>query len=294
MNNSMIRMCFVPSMCMNRCYFTANPLIQVDFRIAATGVVLDLDQSSTIVKKLKLVGTPYKIFKNTAFIKGIFTSALECAKFEGASVRTVSGIRGQIKKALRTPEGAFRATFEDRILMGDLVFVRTWYPVAVPRLYNPVDSLLNEDKTGWTGMRTVGQIRHETGVKVKPKKDSLYKSIKRETRRFNPLRVPASLQKQLPFKSKPKLMKKRKTKSLATKRAVILEPSEKRVLTLMQQLATLHRDKAKRRKLKQQERHKLLQAERTKQDAKRLNKTRQLKRDYYRELGKSEKKGKRN
>ncbi|NXJ92246.1 BMS1 protein, partial [Corythaixoides concolor] len=264
-----------------------------DFRIAATGVVLDLDKSITIVKKLKLTGFPFKIFKNTSFIKGMFNSQLEVAKFEGAAIRTVSGIRGQIKKALRTPVGAFRATFEDKLLMSDIVFVRTWYPVSIPTFYNPVTSLLKPagEKDSWSGMKTTGQLRHERGIKLKQNKDSLYKPIVREKRHFNKLHIPKALQKALPFKNKPKnLEKKGKTPKDQWRPAVIREPHEKKISALLSALSTVNNYKIRKAKVKHREQLKEYLKVKQKEDEQKLKRQKEAKKKIYRILGQREKK----
>ncbi|OPJ84644.1 ribosome biogenesis BMS1-like protein [Patagioenas fasciata monilis] len=264
-----------------------------DFRIAATGVVLDLDKSITIVKKLKLTGFPFKIFKNTCFIKGMFNSQLEVAKFEGAAIRTVSGIRGQIKKALRTPVGAFRATFEDKLLMSDIVFVRTWYPVSIPTFYNPVTSLLKPagEKDSWSGMKTTGQLRHERGIKLKQNQDSLYKPIVREKRHFNKLHIPKALQKALPFKNKPKnLEKKGKTPKDQWRPAVIREPHEKKISALLSALSTVNNYKIKKAKVKHREQLKEYLKVKQKEDEQKFKRQKEAKKKIYRILGQREKK----
>nr|XP_056705611.1 ribosome biogenesis protein BMS1 homolog [Euleptes europaea] len=264
-----------------------------DFRIAATGVVLDLDKSIRIVKKLKLTGFPFKIYKNTAFIKGMFNSVLEVARFEGAALRTVSGIRGQIKKALRAPEGAFRATFEDKLLMSDIVFMRTWYPVSIPTFYNPVTSLLKPvgEKDSWTGMKTTGQLRHEKGIRLKPNKDSLYKEIVREKKHFNKLHIPKALQKALPFKSKPKNQEKRaKVTKDKWRPAVIREPHEKKIAALLTALGTVHNYKLKKAKLKRRQQVKEhLQVQQKEEEAK-LKRQKEAKKKLFRIIGQREKK----
>lgn len=251
--------------CCVQSFSNANP----GFRIAATGVVLNVDESTEIVKKLKLTGHPYKIFRNTAFIRDMFSSAIEIAKFEGASIKTVSGIRGQIKRALSKPEGHFRAAFEDKILMSDIVFLRAWYPVKPHRFYNPVTNLLdalpssaaNSDAQtdaatgeGWQAMRLTGQVRASLNLPTPQQKDSRYKPIERPARHFNPLRVPRAVATNLPFKSQITTQKPRAAPTYLQKRAVVLGGEEKKARDLMQKLMTVRREKAEKRARKQEER----------------------------------------
>lgn len=254
--------------CCVQSFSNANP----GFRIAATGVVLNVDETTEIVKKLKLTGYPYKIFRNTAFIRDMFSSSIEVAKFEGASIRTVSGIRGQIKRALSKPEGHFRATFEDKILMSDIVFLRAWYPVTPHRFYNPVTNLLDappsgaaetmdgeakrqdDGSGGWQAMRLTGAVRAAMGIPTPLVKDSAYTKIERPTRHFNPLKVPRALAAELPFKSQITQQKARKAPTYLQKRAVVLGGEEKKARDLMQKLQTLRNEKAEKRAKKQEER----------------------------------------
>lgn len=259
------------------------------FRVAATGIVEDLNSSVEIVKKLKLIGHPYKIFKNTAFIKDMFTNALEIAKFEGASIRTVSGIRGEIKRALSKPDGYFRATFEDKILMSDTVFLKTWYPVKVKKFYNPVTSMLLRDHEQWKGMRLTGQVRAAQNIATPLEKDSAYKKIEREERKFNPLRVPKAIQKDLPFKSQIKQMKPQLKQLYAAKRAVVVDGDEKKMRDLVNKINTLKKDKEKKRKDKKKEKFQDRLKEVAKKEEKKKEKERERKKDYFSREGKKRK-----
>ena len=226
---------------------------QSGFRISATGSVEEIDASVDIVKKLKLTGIPYEIHRNTAFIRDMFASELEVARFTGSAIRTVSGIRGAVKKGVKSPAGAFRATFEDKILMSDIVFLRTWYSVQPRRFYSCVTNLLEPGCEHWIGMRLNSEVRAEKALPVPNKPDSHYKPIQRIERKFNSLKIPKSLERDLPFASKPKILPKRSKPTYLAKRAVILEPHERKQVTLLQQLATITHDKQAKRKIKKQE-----------------------------------------
>lgn len=267
------------------------------FRIAATGVVTSVDESVEIVKKLKLTGHPYKIFKNTAFIKDMFQTSLEIAKFEGASIRTVSGVRGQIKRALSKPEGHFRATFEDKVLMSDIVFLRTWYPIKPHRFYNPVTNLLEPpsavdaegESTGWRGMRLTGLVRYEQGIATPKDKNSAYRKIEREERHFNPLRIPKKLAADLPFKSQPARMKPQKKETYLQKRAVVSSKEEKTARALMHQVMALRNDKMEKRRIAQEKRKEPYKKKVAENAEKRAEREKREKNEYWEREGRKRK-----
>ena len=54
-------------------------------------------------------------------------------------VAAVQALRPGVQKS---QDGSFRATFEDKPLMSDIIFLRAWIGVDLPKFYNPVTNLL--------------------------------------------------------------------------------------------------------------------------------------------------------
>ncbi|KAH9659571.1 Bms1-type G domain-containing protein [Citrus sinensis] len=251
-----------------------------------------------------------QIFKKTALIKDMFTSDLEVAQCEGKEVRTVSGIRGQVKKAAKEEignqpkrkggqprEGIARCTFEDRILLSDVVFMRGWADVEIPRFYNPLTTAMQPSDKIWQGMKTIAELRREHNLSIPVNKDSLYKvicdvrrAIGRRPRKFNPLVIPKSLQAALPFESKPKDIPSRKRLFLENSRAVVMEPQERKVHALIQHLKLIRNEKMKKRKLKEARKRNEVEAERAKDKQLTRKRQRGERQERYREQDKLKKK----
>jgi len=210
------------------------------FRVCGTGVVMEAAPNFEVKKKLKLVGEPYKIFRNTAFVKNMFSSDLEVNKYMHAKIQTVSGIRGEVKKA-EGVKGHFRASFEDRILMSDLVVCKCWITVPFKQFYHPVIDVPN-----WRPARLIGELRASQGIPVPDNQDSHYgRQLVRPERRFNAVQVPRSLQASLPFKAKTRYLPKSRKTGLAKKAAIVSSEREKAVNALLHRLYTIRKEKAR-------------------------------------------------
>ena len=75
-----------------------------------------------------------------------------------------------------------RATFEDKVLMSDIVFLRSWFTVQPEKFYNPISSYQDIRL-----MKTTWELRKDRQIETPINPDSQYKEIERKKRIFNPL-----------------------------------------------------------------------------------------------------------
>uniref|UniRef100_A0A6N2M6G2 Uncharacterized protein n=1 Tax=Salix viminalis TaxID=40686 RepID=A0A6N2M6G2_SALVM len=138
-------------------------------------------------------------------------------------------------------------------------------------------------------MKTMAELRREHNLPIPVNKDSLYKPIERTLKKFNPLVIPKSLQATLPFESKPKDIPKGRP-TLERRRAVVMEPDERKVHALVQQLRLITNDKMKKRKVKKEQERKKLEAEKAKDEELSRKRKREERRERYRVQEKMKKK----
>lgn len=137
----------------------------------------------------------------------------------------------------------------------------------------------------WTGMRLTGEVRRAEGLAAPQNVNSTYKPVERPGRRFNPLKVPKKLAAALPYASKPRVMKPQGKPTYVQKRAVVLEPEEKRALAVMQQVRALRRDQVARRREKQGERREKKMKEKEKGEKRKEEKRKEERKEHMRVAG---------
>jgi ribosome biogenesis protein BMS1 len=134
-------------------------------------------------------------------------------------------------------------------------------------------------------MQLTGQVHCEEGLKVPLEVDSTYKPITCIPHRFNPLKISQRLHTSLPYASKPKPTRGQSKPTYIQKRAVVLEPEEKKAVAMLPQIRALRKDQVARRREKQQERKSVYRSKVEKEEAKQNEKDREKRKEYMRIAG---------
>lgn len=151
-------------------------------------------------------------------------------------------------------------------------------------------------------MRLTGQVRKEQGIKTPLQRDSAYKvkdiafhchiytpntflkPIERVPPNFKPLRIPKQLQAALPYAVKSKIAKPQ-----PEKRAVIMEPEERRAVELLQQIRAVNKDKIVRQKAKRRGRQEEFKKKKAEVEELKAQKKGEEKKEAMRLLGQKQK-----
>ena len=148
------------------------------------------------------------------------------------------------------------------------------------------------EKMQWQGMRLTRDVRKDKAIPIDQKDDSNYRAIteRPEQRKFNPLRVPRAIQRELPFAARPKVMKKRASNQplYVHRRAVVMEADEKKIYTMMQQINTLRHVKEKKKKEIDAIKRADYDKKKQKEDEKRTAAEKGKKKDFYRKMGREQ------
>ena len=233
-----------------------------NFRVCATGTVLETTTKPKISKKLKLVGYPKEIKNKTAIIEKMFHSKAEAILFVNSKIRTVSGIRGIIKKAYK--DGTIRCSFEDKILKSDIVFIRGFVPVKLHKYVNHVINHLVPLKK-WPHLRRIVEIRAANNIPVYTNPDSIYApEAERKVHKIEAINIPEKILNSLPFKSRNKI------REIVSKPKVytLLKGSEIQEKRLENQLYIVNQSERNRREAKKMERQKRQEKRRKIEEAK--------------------------
>jgi ribosome biogenesis protein BMS1 len=147
----------------------------------------------------------------------------------------------------------------------------------------------------WRGMRLMRELRRDYNIPIEQNMDSMYRPIEErpETRKFKPLRIPRGLQAGLPFSSKPKTLQPRGSNekpSYMERRAVIMDPEEKKIVTLMQQINTIKNEKDRKKKAKLAAKRAEFAKKKEKINEVLMQKDKEARKEFYRKMGQESKK----
>lgn len=240
------------------------------FRISATGATVAPMGDGNIVKKLRVCGHPKEIFQKTAMIEDMFTSDIEATQFVGGLVKTVSGIRGAIKKVDKN--GVVRCTFEDTIKSSDIVFLNTWVKVVPRKFYTPINSLLSKE---WDLVRTTAEMRQALDLRPEYKEDSVYREVERPEYKEQVLHVPKGLREQLPYAVKKQFEKKE------TKKAQILNEEEASILDMVKKTSQVFERKRQEKEKRQAAEKAAAEKARRAEEAAKMHKRTQRKQEFF-------------